>query len=131
MFGIFVFFAVNLRHFHSEHCNFLFNQDYWTYQFFIIDPLKHSTKSVEILTKMHKNFQNWIFVISGVNLRLFHLKNVNTLFGKAYRTTHSLLLDPCQRSNLQSLSKNWAKTNESFENWKKIWTFVIFGANLR
>ena len=41
-FGIFVTFVVGLRHFHSEHRNCLFIKGYWTINFFLVDPSKHS-----------------------------------------------------------------------------------------
>ena len=49
----FVIFDVLLKHFLSEHCNYLFIKDYWTTESFLVDTLKHSNpqKSVETLTK--------------------------------------------------------------------------------
>ena len=38
IFGIFVNFGVNLRHFHLEKRNKPFGKDYWRNNFFIVDP---------------------------------------------------------------------------------------------
>ena len=50
IFGIFVIFGVNLRHFQTEYCNYVFIKDYGTYQLFHCWPFKtfQSTKSVKL-----------------------------------------------------------------------------------
>ena len=77
-----------LKHFHSEHCNYLFKKDYWTTNIFLVDPLKHSNpRSLsKPQQKMHKNIENCnilkTFVLFGVNLKHFQCENCNKLFGK-------------------------------------------------
>ena len=41
-FEFFVIFGVNLRHFHLENCNKLFEKTYWTTHFLLVDPFQRS-----------------------------------------------------------------------------------------
>ena len=41
-FGVFVIVGVILRHFHSEHCNYLFGKDYWTTNQCRVERFQHS-----------------------------------------------------------------------------------------
>ena len=112
-FRVFVNFGVNLRFFHSQHCNYLLIKVYWTTSFHLLtlynipihEDCQNFTKKIIETLKKGKSF----FVIFGVTLRKFHLENCNKLFGKAYWTTHLLLVDPFQRSNPQSPSEIWKK----------------------
>ena len=120
IFGFFAIFGVDSRHFHSTNCNKLFKKAYWTTKFFLVDLFQRSnlhspskTWKKCIKTLEVENFR--FFVISGVSLRHFHLKNSIKLLGEAYWTPHSFLVDHFQRSFLQSLSKNWRKMHELFK----------------
>ena len=92
------------------------------HKLFPCGPFKtfQSTRSVEDFKKSSFNLwklENFRFpVISGVNLRHCHLGNCNKLFAKAYWALHSFLVNPFQRSNLQSPSIIWKKMHKIFEN---------------
>ena len=53
--------GVNMMHFHSEHCNYLFIKDHWTTKPFLVDPLNHFNPRClsKLQQKNHKNFENW------------------------------------------------------------------------
>ena len=61
IFGIFLIFGVKLRQFHSEVCSYLFLNDYWTTNVFLIDPLKYSKihETSNFDEKCVKNFEKW------------------------------------------------------------------------
>ena len=51
-FGFFVIFGVNVRHFHSEQCNYSVIKDYWTTNFFFVVSRRHSNpRSVSNFSK--------------------------------------------------------------------------------
>ena len=117
----FVISGVNLRHFHSERCNYLLIKDYWTTN-------RLTRKNIPIhevcqnfnkkSLKLYKLENFGIFVIFGVNLRYFHTKICNELFGKAYWTIHAFLVDHFQCSNLRSPAEIWDKMHKTPENVK-------------
>ena len=78
-FEIFVNFGVNMRHFLSDHCNYLSIKHYWTTENFIVDPLKQFNSQIcrnfkKNCIKTFKVEKFWVFCIFGVNLSNFHLK---------------------------------------------------------
>ena len=125
----FVIFGVSLRHFHSEHCNYLFIKNYWRTNFFLL-PFKtfQSTKCVETLTKMRKIFENWkslgFFVIFGVNLRHFHSEHCNYIPIKDYWATNFPLLPFKTIQSTQSV-ETLTKCIKTFKIGKG-WVFCPF-----
>ena len=108
----------------SVHKRLLDNQPFpcWLFETF------QSTKSVETSTKLQKRLwklENFGFVILGVTLRHFHLKNCNKLFGKDYWTTNCFLVDPLKHSKPRCLSKIWQKCVKTMKNGR-LWDFCHF-----
>ena len=72
------------------------------------------------------------FLISGVNLRRFHLEKGNKLIGKANWSTRVFSLLALFRVPIQNCYQKFGeKMHKFFENWKVLGFFVIFSVNLR
>ena len=132
-FEIFVIFGVNLRHFHSEHCNHLFIKTTGQPTFSLLTLW--SIPKHEVCGNFKKCLQTlkWknfgIFVFFCVNLWHFHLETCKKLRKRQLDNQH-FPRGPLKAFQFFELCRNDNKKCIKTLKWKNFAIFVIFCVNL-
>ena len=107
----FCLFRCQFATFFIRKTNYLFLKAYWTTNLCHFELFQHSSSRSlsKISLKLYKNAENrefFGFLTFSVSIRdLFHLKNSNYIFIKAYWTTNLCHVERFQHSSPRSLSK--------------------------